>query len=136
MNKLKINLENCYGIKKLDYEFDFSTKKIYVIYAPNGTMKTSFAKTMKDFSENKDSKDLVFPERPWVREIQDENVANLSPEQIFVIEPYNPDFNSDKLSTLVVKKELKDRYDAIYKDLETAQKEFVKKLILVLVNDG
>ena len=128
MNKLKINLENCYGIKKLDYEFDFSTKKIYVIYAPNGTMKTSFAKTMKDFSENKDSKDLVFPERPWVREIQDENVANLSPEQIFVIEPYNPDFNSDKLSTLVVKKELKDRYDAIYKDLETAQKEFVKKL--------
>lgn len=125
---LKINLENCYGIKKLDYEFDFSTKKIYAIYAPNGTMKTSFAKTMKDFSENKDSKDLIFPERPWIRNIQDENDADLSPEQIFVIQPYNKDYKSDKLSTLVVKQELKDKYDEIYKDLETAQKEFIAKL--------
>lgn len=128
MNKLKINLENCYGIKKLDYEFDFTTKKIYSIYAPNGTMKTSFAKTLKDFSENKDSKDLIFPERPPIRKITDENDADLLPEQIFVVEPYNPDFNSDKLSTLVVKKELKDKYDAIYKDLETAQKEFIRQL--------
>lgn len=128
MKKLKINFENCYGIKKLKDEFDFSTKKIYSIYAPNGTMKTSFAKTLKDFSETKDSKDLIFPERQPTRTIQDENDADLFSEQIFVIEPYNPDFKSDKLSTLVVKKELKDRYDEIYKDLETAQKEFIKKL--------
>lgn len=128
MKKLKINFENCYGIKKLKDEFDFSTKKIYSIYAPNGTMKTSFAKTLKDFSETKDSKDLIFPERQPIRTIQDENDADLLYEQIFVIEPYNPDFKSDKLSTLVVKKELKDRYDEIYKDLETAQKEFIKKL--------
>ena len=128
MQKLKIHFENCYGIKKLKYEFDFSTKKIYSIYAPNGTMKTSFAKTLRDFSLNTDSKDLIFPERLPIRQIQDENDAILSSEQIFVIEPYNPDFKSDKLSTLVVKKELKNRYDEIYKDLETAQKEFIKKL--------
>lgn len=131
MKKLKINFENCYGIKKLKYEFDFSTKKIYSIYAPNGTMKTSFAKTLKDFSLNTDSKDLIFSERLPVRQIQDENNVALLPEQIFVIEPYNPDFKSDKLSTLVVKKELKDRYDEIYKDLEIAQKEFIKKLKIV-----
>lgn len=128
MKKLNIYLENCYGIKKLKEEFDFSTKKIYAIYAPNGTMKTSFAKIMHDFSEGKDSKDLIFPERLPIRIIQDENDTDLLSEQIFVIEPYNPDFKSDKLSTLVVKKELKDRYDEIYKDLETAQKEFIKKL--------
>ena len=128
MQKLKIYLENCYGIKKLDYLFDFSTKKIYSIYAPNGTMKTSFAKTLKDFSENTESIDLIFPERPTIRDIKDENNTDLLPDQIFVIEPYNPDFKSDKLSTLVVKKELKDRYDEIYKDLETSQKEFIKKL--------
>jgi len=128
MEKLKIHFENCYGIKKLVYDFDLSSKKIYSIYAPNGTMKTSFAKTMFDFSEGKDSKDLIFPERQPIRTIQDENATDLSPQNVFVIEPYNPDYNSDKLSTLVVKKELKDRYDEIYKDLETAQKEFIKKL--------
>lgn len=131
MQKLKINFENCYGIKKLRYEFDFSTKRIYSIYAPNGTMKTSFAKTLKDFSLNTDSRDLIFSERVTIRNIQDENSIDLTPEQIFVIEPYNPDFKSDKLSTLVVKKELKDRYDEIYQDLENAQKEFIKKLKIV-----
>lgn len=128
MQKLKIHIENCYGIKKLVYDFDFSSKKIYSIYAPNGTMKTSFAKTLKDFSMNTDSQDLIFTERLPIRIIQDENDVDLLPEQIFVIEPYNPDYSSDKLSTLVVKKELKDRYDAIYKDLESAQKDFIKKL--------
>lgn len=131
MQKLKIHFENCYGIKKLNYEFDFSTKRIYSIYAPNGTMKTSFAKTLKDFSLNTDSKDLIFSERDTIRNIQDENSTDLRPEEIFVIEPYNPDFKSDKLSTLVVKKELKDRYDEIYQDLENAQKEFIKKLKIV-----
>lgn len=131
MQKLKIHFENCYGIKKLNYEFDFSTKRIYSIYAPNGTMKTSFAKTLKDFSLNTDSKDLIFSERNTIRNIQDENSTDLRPEEIFVIEPYNPDFKSDKLSTLVVKKELKDRYDEIYQDLENAQKEFIKKLKIV-----
>lgn len=128
MQKLKIHFENCYGIKKLEYVFDFSTKRIYSIYAPNGTMKTSFAKTLKDFGENKDSKDLIFSERTSIREIQDENGVDLTPEQMFVIEPYNQDYKSDKLSTLVVKQELKDKYDAIYQDLEIAQKEFIKKL--------
>ncbi|WP_157887311.1 hypothetical protein [Campylobacter pinnipediorum] len=50
MKKLKIYLENCYGIKKLETEFDFTKKNTYSIYAPNGTMKTSFAKTFKDLS--------------------------------------------------------------------------------------
>lgn len=131
MQKLKIHFENCYGIKKLVYDFDFSSKKIYSIYAPNGTMKTSFAKTMFDFSEGKHSKDLIFLERQSIRTIQDENGTDLLPQNIFVIEPYNPDYSSDKLSTLVVKKELKDRYDAIYQDLETAQKDFIKKLKVV-----
>lgn len=128
MQKLKIHFENCYGIKKLECGFDFSTKRIYSIYAPNGTMKTSFAKTLKDFGENKDSSDLIFPERSPIRKIQDENDVDLALNQVFVIEPYNKDYKSDKLSTLVVKQELKNRYDEIYQDLETAQKEFIKKL--------
>ncbi len=51
MKKLKVNLKNCYGIKKLKYEFEFNNKNTYVIYSPNGTIKTSFARTFSDYSE-------------------------------------------------------------------------------------
>ena len=128
MDKLILSLENCYGIKKLEAEFDFTKKNTYAIYAPNGVMKTSFAKTFKDLSEKKDSQDLVFPERKTIRTIWDEANTALLPEEAFIIEPYNQDYSSDKLSTLVVKKELKDRYDAIYIELDIARTDFIKKL--------
>ena len=43
MNKLTVDLENCYGIKALKAQFDFSGKRAYALYAPNGSMKTSLA---------------------------------------------------------------------------------------------
>lgn len=128
MKKLKINLENCYGISKLDTEFDFTTKTTYAIYSPNGVMKTSFAKTFKDLSINQSSKDLVFPGRSTTRSIKDENDIDVTPDEIFVIEPYNEQFDSDKLSTLLVTKELKGEYDSTYRDLEVEKDNFVKKL--------
>ncbi|AQW82094.1 ATP-binding protein [Campylobacter pinnipediorum] len=128
MKKLKIYLENCYGIKKLETEFDFTKKNTYSIYAPNGTMKTSFAKTFKDLSNNYDSKDEVFKERKPIRKITDEKDEDLLPEQVFVIESYNQEYSSDKISTLVVEKELKQKYDKIYTDLDNEKTEFIKKL--------
>jgi ABC-type branched-subunit amino acid transport system ATPase component len=47
---LKLNLQHCYGIVKLEAELEF-THKGFAIYAPNGVMKTSFAKTMMDLSK-------------------------------------------------------------------------------------
>ena len=52
MNKLDIKLENCYGIGKLEYSFDFSNSNTHIIYAPNGTMKSSFAKTLSVIAKN------------------------------------------------------------------------------------
>ena len=51
MNTLTIDLENCYGIKQLDTTLDFSTTKAIAIYAPNGSMKTSLAKTFHDIAD-------------------------------------------------------------------------------------
>ena len=48
--ELKIHFENCYGIKKLQHTFDFTKSKVQIIYAPNGAMKSSFAKTLDDSS--------------------------------------------------------------------------------------
>ena len=59
---LSLKLENCYGIRKLEVELEFKHKG-YAIYAPNGVMKTSFAKTMMDLSQGNKPIDLAFPER-------------------------------------------------------------------------
>lgn len=72
MQTLNVKFENCYGIKKLETSFDFSNKKVFSIYAPNGSMKTCFAKTFKDFSNGKASKDQIFTNRISIREIKDE----------------------------------------------------------------
>ncbi len=129
MNKIKLKFQYCYGIKKLETEFDFSSKRVFAIYASNGTMKTSFAKSFRDLSKGGQPKDLVFQDRETVCIVQDDNEQNLKPKEIFVIEPYNEkDFDGDKISTLVVKKELKEKYDKIYKELETAKSDFIKKL--------
>jgi len=128
MEKLNIEFENCYGIKKLNFEFDFGGKSIYVIYAPNGAMKTSFAKTFSDFAQSQPSKDLVFPARITNRKIEDESNNELSPEQIFVIEPYNQSFKSAKISTLLVNKSLKEEYDKIHSDINEKKEILLKEL--------
>ena len=47
MNKLNIELTNCFGIDSLKHEFDFGKGNTFSIYARNGLMKTSFAKTFQ-----------------------------------------------------------------------------------------
>ena len=60
MKKLQIDLNYCYGIKNLKYEFDFNGGKNYLLYAPNGMMKTSFTKTFSALSHNKKPCDEAF----------------------------------------------------------------------------
>lgn len=129
MQEIEINFRNCYGIKKLETKFDFSSKSVYAIYAPNGMMKTSFAKTFKDLSNSVDSKDLVFKDRETERIITDENGA-LESKKVFVIEPYNEEFKSEKLSTLLVNQALKEKYDEIHLAINTKKDALIKELIL------
>ena len=55
--KLGLDLENCYGINKLAKELDFARidgiDGVCSLYAPNGTLKTSLAKTLKDIEEDR-----------------------------------------------------------------------------------
>lgn len=128
MQTLKIKFENCYGIKKLEKDFDFSTRKVFSLYAPNGSMKTSFAKTFKDFSSGTETKDSIFTERVTTREIKDESNTDLTPTQIFVIEPYLESYRSEKASTLLVNQTLKDRYEEILKQIEQEKSTLINKL--------
>lgn len=128
MNKLNIKLKNCYGIKKLEKEFDFSDSNTFSIYAPNGVMKTSFAKTFKDLSFGLLSKDLIFAERETTREIKKDDGSDLESASVFVIEPYNENYNSEKISTLLVNKELKENYDKIHLKIDEEKEKLLKEL--------
>lgn len=63
MKTLNFELTNCHGIRALDATLDFGDGNAVAIYAPNGTMKTSFARTFKDLACGKDSVDNVFHTR-------------------------------------------------------------------------
>lgn len=128
MKKTIIELENCYGIPSLNYTFDFTQYSTYVIYAPNGVMKTSFAKTFKDLSERRDSKDSIFPERQTKRQVFDEIGNMASPENIFVISPYERGYHSQRMSTLLVNQEIKKQYESIHADIDEKKRGLLKKL--------
>jgi len=128
MNKTKIEFENCYGIKELKYEFDFTEKSTYVVYAPNGTMKTSFAKAFSDLSKGIPSKDQVFESRQTKREILNETSIPIPPQEIFVVEPYNQSYKSGRMSTLLVNKPLKQKYDDIHSTIDEKKETLLKEI--------
>lgn len=54
MTNLNVHIENCYGIKKFKKDFNFTDEQnTYLIYAPNGTMKTSLTKVFEKYSLDK-----------------------------------------------------------------------------------
>ncbi len=127
MNKVKIELNNCYGIKNFSYEFDLGindkSQGVYAIYAPNGYMKSSFARTMQDFIDNKDSQDIIFPNRKCKRDI-----TGLSNENIFVIKPYEESYSSKQSSSLLVNEKLKKEYENTIKEINEKKKILLTKL--------
>lgn len=131
MNKLKIELQHCYGIKKLNHEFDFSNCKTFVIYAPNGVMKTSFAKTLNDIANKKKPCDQIDETlEPVYNFFIDDFDNQIEPEEICVIEPYNKKaFDSeDKILTLLADDETKKEYLAIFNEIESLKKSTISGL--------
>ncbi|WP_404402793.1 phage infection protein [Pelagibacterium halotolerans] len=111
---LDVVLQNCYGIGSLATSFDFSNSRATVVYAPNGAMKTSFAKTFIDIAEGRESGDRIFPDREVKREVRFGDEGEISPDDIVVIEPFNANFESRSISKLLVNESLRKEYDSIY----------------------
>ncbi len=128
MEMVKISLKNCYGIGRLDYTFDFSDHKPYAIYAPNGSMKSSFARTLMDVSMERASSDLLFPQRKTKRVVVDKSGVPISAGDVFVIEPYNEAFSSDRASLLMVNADLKSKFDSAVIAMEDAKERLLKSL--------
>ncbi len=126
MNTVSVQLENCYGIKNLAHTFDFSLSASYPIYAPNGSMKTSFAKTFKDIADGQQSEDRIFTSRTTVREIQDADGKDLSPDSVLVLSPYDEFFShTEKTSTLLVNSALRREYEQLHTEIDRCKESFL-----------
>lgn len=129
MEKVKIEINNCYGISCLEKEFTFTEKhSTHVVYAPNGVMKTSFANVLNDYSLGQESRDLIYKSRISTRKITDVNGDEIEKESIFVIRPLESTFKSNKVSTLLVNDDLRKRYANIHENIDIEKEKFLKEL--------
>lgn len=131
MKKLSVDLENCYGINKLKHEFNFSKDNGCLIYASNGSMKTSFAKTFKDISLEKEPKDHIYMKKTYcdIKIKNESSISNkINKDDIFVIESFYDEIDFGNLSLLLVNKALKSTYAEIYDDIETNKQSLFNKL--------
>ena len=137
MEKLELNLENCYGIKKLNETIEF--KKIdnqtgvkedinaCLIYASNGTMKTSFANTFLDIENERETKDRIEPNNNTIRNIKIDG-KDISKDDVLVIQTYIEGYDSTNKSKLLASKKLKQEYDDIWNDISKNKENFLKEI--------
>jgi len=129
MNQVSVDLRNCYGIRKLCHQFDFSQRRVYAIYAPNGSMKTSLAQTFKDVADGVPSGDRIFPSRVCVRRITDEKGSELPKASVLVLPPYDEFFShTEKTSTLLVNNTLRQEYEQLHADIDKSKAAFLRAM--------
>ena len=126
MKNIDINMTNCYGISELNYRFDFTEDNVYTIYARNGLMKTSFAKTMRKIQDNKidDIRDEIFDIQGSVNIECDNGESDINCNDIFVIKSYESYYESNSISALLVDEDLKKQI----KDMLKTKDKFLKAL--------
>lgn len=137
MKKVELNLENCYGIKKLKDNIEFTKLNhqtgmeedinACLIYASNGTMKTSFANTFLDIENDKETIDRIEPNNSTIREIRiDGKIINK--DDILVIQTYVEGYDSNNKSKLLASKKLKKEYDDIWNEIGKNKDIFLKEI--------
>ena len=129
MDHVTISLKNCYGIKDLQKDFDFSKTRAYALYAPNGVMKSSLAQTFQDAADDKDSEDRIFKTRKTVRKIIDEASQDVSGYRILVVAPYDEHLGlTEQTSTLLLEPRLKQEFDELLRATEEAKVALLKAI--------
>ncbi len=106
------------------YEFDFAgspSQSSYAIYAPNGFMKSSFARTFEDISKGESPKDERYQRQTVCKILRDG--ANIDPASIYVFRS-EIDKNEDtaSVSNILVDANDKARYDSLVLNLEKLKK--------------
>ena len=111
MQTITLDLTDCFGIQEMHQVIEFNNDNVVAVYARNGLMKTSFAKTMKKIQLGKiaDICDAIFEDAGTANILIDGRPAQSS--DFFVINSFESSYESDITSLLVkgrVKEHLKD----------------------------
>lgn len=129
---LHIEMTNCFGIKQLMQDFDYNGKFTHLIYAPNGTMKTSFAKTMRFISKQSKTKpcDLLYPEDAAHDGTYSITIdgAPIDSKRLFVANGDEDIDSSKAFANFLASTDLKSRYDEIYSHLTEKKNALMSKL--------
>lgn len=134
MEKLKVELKNCYGIRALHHDFDFSSgtpekpkAKAYAIYAPNGLMKSSFAKTFEVLSKGDVPREERY-NRASSHTVEADG-AVLPKEMIYVLKS-EIDISTDSpaITNILVNPAHKARYDELLVNLDKLKDKFIGSL--------
>ena len=130
MTKFKsvnIHLEFCRGINYLKHSFNFEAKKLFVIYAPNGSMKSSFANTLHDISIRVEPTDYLV-EHETICNITNERREQLKPDNIIVVNSINNKFEGKEYAKIILDEQKRKRYQKIIGDLENHKATFFNKI--------
>lgn len=135
MNKLKIQLKNCYGIQSLDHDFDFTIgskptnpkAKVYAIYAPNGLMKSSLAKTFDALSKGETPREERY-NRPSTHIVESDGNA-IQTDTIHVLKS-EVDISADSpaITNILVNPQNKARYDELLVNLDKLKNKMITSL--------
>lgn len=127
--KIRTELKHCFGICEFDHEFDFSQSNSALVYAPNGLMKTSFAQTFDCIAKKKTKEicDRINPNNETMCNITVDNIV-INPEIIFVVNAEEDINSTEKISTLLASKELKNQYDSIHQEIESEKNKIISKI--------
>lgn len=139
MKNVEVSLQHCYGIESLSRKFELRSSSgvntPYAIYAPNGTMKSSFARTFRDISKGSKPVDRIFPNNETIFTIRiDDTIFDSKSDNpkkldcIFVVDPYDSKFSSDKMSTLVANEDLKKEYEKVHTEINNRKQAFISSL--------
>lgn len=128
MKSITVDLQNCYGITSLNHKFDFTKKRQNVVYAANGIMKSSLALTFKDISEGKTSCDRIHKDRETQRSVIDDSGNAVAADHVFVVEPYNESYKSNRMSTLLANSRLRERYENVRTGIDTKKDALLASL--------
>ena len=130
MNIININFEHCFGITKLSQKLNFAGENVALIYAPNGLMKTSFARTMQLYGQGKTDKvkDVVANIDGTIV-IKDEQDNVVLPASLYVSNCEEPDSETPKnITSFLADNVLKQQYDNILKNLSEKQKALFRNI--------
>ena len=129
MKRIQIEIKNGYGIVDFNHTFEYEDGKngsychFYGLYAQNGTMKSSFAKTLSSYSKEEAVADEIYQVSGSC------TVSGIDPENILSYPSYDGRvYLSDNAAYLVANQEAKDVYAKASKDVIEAFNKLKSKV--------